>query len=41
MKYVELTAYGTPWEVCRTVDGPVLEDPGPGEVKLTGAVNWE
>ena len=34
MKYAELTAYGTPWEVCRTVDGPALGDPGPGEVKL-------
>ena len=34
MNYVELTRYGTPWEVCRTVDGPALGDPGPGEVKL-------
>jgi mitochondrial enoyl-[acyl-carrier protein] reductase / trans-2-enoyl-CoA reductase len=32
MKYVELTAFGTPSEVCRIVDGPALGEPGAGQV---------
>ena len=34
MKYAELTAFGTPWEVCRTVDGPALAAPAPGDVNV-------
>lgn len=34
MKYAELTAFGTPWDVCRTVDGPALDAPGPGDVNV-------
>ena len=34
MKYAELTAFGTPWDVCRVVDGPPLETPGPEELNL-------
>ena len=34
MKYIELTAFGTPWEVCRTVDGADVAAPGPGEVAV-------
>ena len=34
MKYVELTRFGIPWEVCRMVEGPSLGSPGPGEVNI-------
>ena len=34
MKYVELTRFGIPWEVCRIVVGPALGSPGPGEVNI-------
>ena len=34
MKYVELTRFGIPWEVCRMVEGPALGSPGPGEVNI-------
>jgi len=34
MKYVELTDFGLPWEVCRVVDGPALDAPGPDEVSV-------
>ena len=34
MKYVELTRFGLPWEVCRIVEGPSLGSPGPGEVNI-------
>ena len=34
MKYVELTRFGIPWEVCRIVEGPALGSPGPGEVNI-------
>ena len=34
MKYVELTRFGIPWEVCRMVEGPALGSPGPGQVNI-------
>ena len=34
MKYVELTRFGIPWEVCRMVESPALGSPGPGEVNI-------
>ena len=34
MKYVELTRFGIPWEVCRMVKGPTLGSPSPGEVNI-------
>ena len=34
MKYVELTRFGIPWEVCRIVEDPALGSPGPGEVNI-------
>ena len=34
MKYVELTGFGIPWEVCRMVEGPALGSPGPSEVNI-------
>ena len=34
MKYVELTRFGIPWEVCRMVEGPPLGNPGPSEVNI-------
>lgn len=34
MKYVELTDFGLPWEVCHTVDGPDLAPPSAGEINI-------
>jgi hypothetical protein len=32
MKYIELTAFGKPWEVCKTINGNDLAKPDPGYV---------
>ena len=34
MKYIELTAFGKPWEVCKTINGNDLAKPDPGYVTL-------